>query len=98
MDETMALRQSLLQEVAKLMDDNEALREACEFLKGLVAERLPQADEWADEETEELTAEEKAEVLDDIREGLREVKAARECGYELKSVDEFLYEIRHQAG
>lgn len=41
-----------------------------------------------------MTVGEKAEVLDDIREGLREVKAAREGKIKLQSARDFLHEIR----
>lgn len=92
MSDTLALRQSLFQQIDLLMDDDEALRKACDYLKSLVTQSQPQDNAWADEE-EELTAQEKAEILDDIRDGLREVKAAREGGYELQSVRNFLHEM-----
>lgn len=45
-------------------------------------------------EQEAMTEDEKTEVLEDIREGLREVKAAREGKITLQSARDFLHEIR----
>lgn len=43
-------------------------------------------------EQEAMTEDEKTEVLEDIREGLREVKAAREGKITLQSARDFLHE------
>lgn len=45
-------------------------------------------------EQKTMTKDEKTEVLEDIREGLREVKAAREGKITLQSARDFLHEIR----
>lgn len=45
-------------------------------------------------EQEAMIVDEKTEVLEDIREGLREVKAAREGKITLQSARDFLHEIR----
>lgn len=45
-------------------------------------------------EQETMTEDEKTEVLENIREGLREVKAAREGKIKLQSAKDFLHEIR----
>lgn len=45
-------------------------------------------------EQEAMTEDEKTEILEDIREGLREVKAARKGKITMQSARDFLHEIR----
>ena len=85
MSNTIQLQQSVLQDVASLLDDNEAMKKLQKYLRRLKNERMAK---------EEMSAKEKEEILSDIRDGLREVKAARKSGVRLQSVEDFLYEIR----
>lgn len=85
MSNTIQLQQSVLQDVASLLDDNEAMKKLQKYLRRLKNERVAK---------EEMSAKEKEEILSDIRDGLREVKAARKSGVRLQSVEDFLYEIR----
>ena len=85
MSNTIQLQQSVLQDVASLLDDNEAMKKLQKYLRRLKSERMAK---------EEMSAKEKEEILDDIRDGLREVKAARKSGVRLQSVGDFLNEIR----
>lgn len=85
MSNTIQLQQSVLQDVASLLDDNEAMKKLQKYLRRLKSERVAK---------EEMSAKEKEEILNDIRDGLREVKAARKSGVRLQSVGDFLNEIR----
>lgn len=82
---TMQLQQSVLQDVVALLDDNESMKKLHKFLQHLKGEKQAEG---------EMTAKEKEEILDDIREGLKEIKAAREGKIKLQSAREFLDEIR----
>ena len=85
MSNTIQLQQSVLQDVASLLDDNEAMKKLQKYLQRLKSERVAK---------EEMSAKEKEEILNDIRDGLWEVKAARKSGVRLQSVEDFLNEIR----
>ena len=65
--------------------NKEAMRKLQEFLASLKKEEAAKP---------EMSAAEKEEILDDIREGLRELKLAREGKIELQSAREFLHELR----
>ncbi|WP_455674687.1 hypothetical protein [Phocaeicola sp.] len=86
MSKTIQLQQSILQDVASLLDDNDALKKLQKFLQQLKSEKT---------EKEEMSANEKEEILNDIRDGLREVKAAREGKIRMQTAREFLNEIRN---
>lgn len=84
--DTIQLQQSVLQDVASLMDDTEAMKKLQKVLQHLKKEKaakeaIPAADD-------------KAEVMNDIREGLRELKLAREGKIKLQTVEEFLHELQ----
>lgn len=83
---TMQLQQSVLQDVISLLDDNEAMKKLQKYISRLRSEK---------EARESMSAKEKQEVLDDIKEGLRELKLAREGKIKLQSAREFLDEIRN---
>lgn len=83
---TMQLQQSVLQDVISLLDDNEAMKKLQKYISRLRSEK---------EARESMSAKEKQEVLDDIKEGLHEVKLAREGKIKLQSAREFLDEIRN---
>ena len=82
---TIQLQKTVLQEVVALLDNQEAMRKLQEFLASL---------KKAEAAKPEMSAAEKEEILDDIREGLRELKLAREGKIELQSAREFLHELR----
>lgn len=85
---TIQLQQTVLQEVVSLMDNEKAMQKLQRFLN-----KLKQKEE-ANAKAEEMTAAEKEEILNDIREGLRELKLAREGKIKLQSAREFLHELR----
>lgn len=82
---TLQLQQSVLQGIASLLDDQVSMEKILQCIRQLQSEK---------EAGEEMTPEEKEEILNDIREGLRELKAAREGKIKLQSVEEFLDELR----
>ncbi len=83
MDKSIALQQSVMQDVVSLMGDNEAMKKLQKYLRKLISENK-----------KEMSKSEKAEVLDDIRQGLIEVRDARKTGVKLQQAKDFLYEIR----
>lgn len=83
MDDTMTLRQSVMQDVVSLMDDNDAMMKLKKYLRKLISES-----------EKEMSKAEKEEVLDSIRQGLVEVREARRNGIKLQTARDFLNEIR----
>lgn len=83
MDDTITLRQSVMQDVVSLMDDNDAMRKLKKYLRKLISES-----------EKEMSKAEKEEVLDSIRQGLVEVREARRNGIKLQTARDFLNEIR----
>lgn len=81
---TMQLQKTVLQEVVDLMDNQEAMKKLQKFIASLKKEKM---------EKEELTADEKEEILNDIREGLRELKLAKEGKIKSRPVEELLHEL-----
>lgn len=79
------MRISLLQEVATILDDEKLVKKALASLR-----RMKKAAIAKEDEDREPT---KEEILAGIKEGLLEIKAAREGGYQLKSAREFLNEL-----
>lgn len=84
--DTIQLQQSVLQDVASLMDDTEAMKKLQKVLQRLKKEKAAKEATPADDD--------KAEVMNDIREGLRELKLAREGKIKLQTVEEFLHELQ----
>lgn len=64
--DTIHLQLSVLQDVASLMDDTEAMKKLQKVLQRLKKEKAAKEATTADDD--------KAEVMNDIREGLRELK------------------------
>ncbi|MBO5062596.1 MAG: hypothetical protein J6C31_08305 [Prevotella sp.] len=83
MDDTITLRQSVMQDVVSLMDDNDAMMKLKKYLRKLISES-----------EKEMSKAEKEEVLDSIRQGLVEVREARRNGIKLQTARDFLNEIR----
>lgn len=83
MNSAMSLQQSVLMDVASLMNDNKAMKKL-----RAVLDELKRADD-----KEEFIS--KEEILDDIRDGLRDVRLAREGKIKLKSARELLDELRN---
>lgn len=82
---TIELQQSVLQGIASLLGDKDSMKKLLKYIQQLKSQKA---------EEEEMTAKEKEEILNDIREGLRELKAAREGKIKLQSAEEFLNELR----
>jgi transcription initiation factor TFIID subunit TAF12 len=82
--ETMQLQQSVLRDVASLLDNTEAMKELHEFLRRLKNKK----------ETEtEMSANDKKEILDDIKEGLHELKLMKQGKLKSRPIEELLNEI-----
>lgn len=81
----MELKQSVLQDVVSLLDDNESMKKLHEFLKSLKSRKT--------ETEEEMIAKEKEEILDDIREGFRELKLMKQGKLKGRPVEELLNEL-----
>lgn len=84
---TIQLQQTVLQEVVSLMDNEKAMQKLQRFLS-----KLKQKEE-ANAKAEEMTAAEKEEILNDIREGLRELKLVREGKLKPRPIEELLHEL-----
>ncbi len=82
MDDTMTLRQSVMQDVVSLMDDNDAMRKLKRYLGKLISES-----------EKEMSRAEKEEVLDSIRQGLIEVRLVKEGKLKSRPVEELLNEL-----
>lgn len=83
--DTIQLQQSVLQDVASLMDDTEAMKKLQKVLQRLKKEKA------AKEAT--TAADDKAEVMNDIREALRELKLMKQGKLKSRPVEELLNEI-----
>lgn len=81
----MQLKQSVLQDVVSLLDDNESMKKLHEFLKSLKSQKT--------EVEEDMIAKEKEEILDDIREGFKELKLMRQGKLKGRPVEELLNEL-----
>lgn len=79
------LQQSVLQDVASLLGDTDALKKLQKMLQRLKKEKA---------DREGMTQGEKAGILDDVRDGLRELKLARKGKIKLQTVEEFLDELQ----
>lgn len=83
--DTIQLQQSVLQDVASLMDDTEAMKKLQKVLQRLKKEKAAKEANAANED--------KAEVMNDIREGLRELKLMKQGKLKSRPVEELLNEI-----
>ena len=81
-DEMITLQKSVMQDVVSLMDDSDAMKKLKKYLRKLINER-----------EKEMSKAEKQEILDDIRQGLIEVREARRKGIKLRPVEDLLKEI-----
>lgn len=82
--ETMQLQQSVLRDVASLLDNTEAMKELHEFLRRLKNKK----------ETETaMSANDKKEILGDIKEGLHELKLMKQGKLKSRPIEELLNEI-----
>ena len=84
MNKAIQLQQSVLQDVAYLLDDNEAMKKLQKVLQRLKKEKAAK---------EEMSAAEKEEIVNDIRDGLRELKLVREGKLKSRPIEELLNEL-----
>lgn len=82
MDKSIALQQSVMEDVVSLMGDNEAMKKLQKYLRKLISENK-----------KEMSKSEKAEVLDDIRQGLIEVRLVKKGKLNSRPVEELLNEL-----
>lgn len=83
--DTIQLQQSVLQDIASLMGDTEAMKKLQKVLQRLKKEKAAKEANAANED--------KAEVMNDIREGLRELKLMKQGKLKSRPVEELLNEI-----
>lgn len=83
--DTIQLQQSILQDIASLMGDTEAMKKLQKVLQRLKKEKAAKEANAANED--------KAEVMNDIREGLRELKLMKQGKLKSRPVEELLNEI-----
>lgn len=93
---TMELRQSLLQEIASIIDSDELTQKALVYIRKLkVKEQAKQqkADVPAVENSSEYI--DKAELLAGIDAGLREMQERKQSGKKAKTLDELIDELSY---
>lgn len=81
---TIQLQQSVLQDVVSLLDDKEAMKTLQKVLQRLKQEKAAK---------QEMTDKDKAEILNDIKEGLHELKLMKQGKLKSRPVEELLDEI-----
>lgn len=81
---TIQLQQSVLQDVVSLLDDKEAMKKLQKVLQRLKQEKAAK---------QEMTDKDKAEILNDIKEGLHELKLMKQGKLKSRPVEELLDEI-----
>jgi len=82
MSDTVTLQQSVMQDVVSLMNDNDAMKRLKKYLRRLISEK-----------EEEMSMAEKEEILDDIRQGIVEVRLVKEGKLKSRPVEELLNEL-----
>lgn len=88
MNNTISLEQSVIKEVAALFGDREALKQMLSLARKLKKEKKTKV-----AQAEENDCISKEEILDDLREGLREVKLANQGKINLQTWEEFRHEL-----
>lgn len=81
---TIQLQQSVLQDVVSLLDDKEAMKKLQKVLQRLKQEKAAK---------QEMTDKDKVEILNDIKEGLHELKLMKQGKLKSRPVEELLDEI-----
>lgn len=82
--DTIQLQQAVLQDVASLMGDTEAMKKLQKMLQRLKKEKAVK---------DEMIAGSKAEALNNIKEGLNELKLMKQGKLKSRPVEELLNEI-----
>lgn len=80
---TLELRQAVLRDLAPFLDNDEAMKKLQKFLYRLKGDKAEK----------EMSEKEKEEILDDIREGLLELKLMKQGKLKSRPVEELLDEI-----
>lgn len=89
MNNTTTLEQSVIKEVASLFGDIDALKQMLSLARKLKREKRTKVIEQAD--ADDFIS--KEEIIDDLREGLREVKLASQGKVNLQTWEEFKHEL-----
>lgn len=89
MNNTTTLEQSVIKEVASLFGDIDALKQMLSLARKLKREKKTKVIEQADAE-DSIS---KEDIIDDLREGLREVKLASQGKVNLQTWEEFKHEL-----
>ena len=89
MNNTTTLEQSVIKEVASLFGDIDALKQMLSLARKLKREKRTKVIEQADADDCII----KEEIIDDLREGLREVKLASQGKVNLQTWEEFKHEL-----
>lgn len=89
MNNTTTLEQSVIKEVASLFGDIDALKQMLSLARKLKREKRTKVIEQAD--ADDCIS--KEEIIDDLREGLREVKLASQGKVNLQTWEKFKHEL-----
>ena len=89
MNNTTTLEQSVIKEVASLFGDIDALKQMLSLARKLKREKRTKVIEQADADD----GISKEEIIDDLREGLREVKLVSQGKVNLQTWEEFKHEL-----
>ena len=89
MNNTTTLEQSVIKEVASLFGDIDALKQMLSLARKLKREKRTKVIEQADAD-DSIS---KEDIIDDLREGLREVKLASQGKVNLQTWEEFKHEL-----
>ena len=89
MNNTTTLEQSVIKEVASLFGDIDALKQMLSLARKLKREKRTKVIEQADADDCII----KEEIIDDLREGLLEVKLASQGKVNLQTWEEFKHEL-----
>lgn len=82
MSQAINLQQSVLFEIASIMEDNTAMKKVYDFLQKLKSENFSHT-----------KTDEKAEVLEDIRQSLVELKLVKQGKIKTRPLEELLHEV-----
>lgn len=87
MNNTMRLEQSVIMDVVSLMGNDSAMKRLRSVLDELTGKNGGKA------ETKEMTEDDKAEILNDIKEGLREMRMVKQGKLKSRPIKELINEL-----
>lgn len=87
MNNTMRLEQSVIMDVVSLMGNDSAMKRLRSVLDELTGKNGGKT------ETKEMTEDDKAEILNDIKEGLREMRMVKQGKLKSRPIKELINEL-----